>query len=193
MPTRANNDPPTSANPRSGYIPITTCSPHNNPLITSHDASATFDYRSPTCVADIKSPHPQLPSLRPRLHRNRGIRDPLLRDPRPKWRTIREAEAIPGSDGGKPQERARQLTARAGDVRAANLDGRRVRSRGRSPGEGVCEAVICGDGKFDEEEQVDDTSGQESWSKEPGRVSDRSAERAEDAENEESEREEVVC
>ncbi|KAK3903164.1 alcohol dehydrogenase [Staphylotrichum tortipilum] len=38
----------------AGYIPITTCSPHNASLATSYGASATFDYRLPTCADAIK-------------------------------------------------------------------------------------------------------------------------------------------
>ncbi|KAL4894204.1 GroES-like protein [Aspergillus ambiguus] len=39
----------------SGYKPITTCSPHNFDLVKSRGAEAVFDYRSPTCAADIKA------------------------------------------------------------------------------------------------------------------------------------------
>lgn len=40
---------------RSGYTPITTCSPHNFPLVREFGAAAAFDYRSPTCVNDIRN------------------------------------------------------------------------------------------------------------------------------------------
>ena len=40
---------------RSGYKPITTCSPRNDALVRSFGAAAVFDYRSPTCGADIKA------------------------------------------------------------------------------------------------------------------------------------------
>lgn len=40
---------------RAGYIPIATCSPHNNALVTSYGAAATFDYRSPDCASAIKA------------------------------------------------------------------------------------------------------------------------------------------
>lgn len=38
----------------SGLIVITTCSPHNFNLVKSLGADAVFDYKSPTCAADIK-------------------------------------------------------------------------------------------------------------------------------------------
>ena len=40
---------------RSGYKPITTCSPHNFDLVKSRGAEAVFDYHSATCAADIKT------------------------------------------------------------------------------------------------------------------------------------------
>ena len=40
---------------RSGYKPITTCSPHNFDLVKGRGAEAAFDYHSSTCAADIKS------------------------------------------------------------------------------------------------------------------------------------------
>ncbi|KAL4994331.1 GroES-like protein [Aspergillus recurvatus] len=39
---------------RSGYTPITTCSPHNFTLIKSLGATAAFDYHSPTCGRQIR-------------------------------------------------------------------------------------------------------------------------------------------
>ena len=39
---------------RSGLRPIATCSPHNFDLVKSYGAEEVFDYRSPTCVAEIK-------------------------------------------------------------------------------------------------------------------------------------------
>lgn len=39
---------------RAGYTPIVTCSPENNALCESYGAVACFDYRSPTCGADIR-------------------------------------------------------------------------------------------------------------------------------------------
>ncbi|GIJ91176.1 hypothetical protein Asppvi_010141 [Aspergillus pseudoviridinutans] len=39
---------------RSGYTPITTCSPHNFNLVKSLGAIAAFDYRSPTCGRQIR-------------------------------------------------------------------------------------------------------------------------------------------
>lgn len=38
----------------SGLTVITTCSPHNFDLMKSLGADAVFDYKSPTCAADIK-------------------------------------------------------------------------------------------------------------------------------------------
>ncbi|KAI0905329.1 putative alcohol dehydrogenase [Ustulina deusta] len=38
----------------SGLQVITTCSPHNFDLVKSFGADAVFDYKSPTCAADIK-------------------------------------------------------------------------------------------------------------------------------------------
>lgn len=38
----------------SGLTVITTCSPHNFQLIKSLGADAVFDYKSPTCAADMK-------------------------------------------------------------------------------------------------------------------------------------------
>ncbi|KAF4810905.1 Trans-enoyl reductase [Colletotrichum siamense] len=38
----------------AGLKPITTCSPRNFDLVTSYGAEKAFDYRSPTCAADIK-------------------------------------------------------------------------------------------------------------------------------------------
>lgn len=38
----------------SGLQVITTCSPHNFELVKSFGADAVFDYKSPTCAADIK-------------------------------------------------------------------------------------------------------------------------------------------
>jgi NADPH:quinone reductase-like Zn-dependent oxidoreductase len=40
---------------RSGYRPITTCSPHNNALVQSFGAEKVFDYHSPTCAQEIKT------------------------------------------------------------------------------------------------------------------------------------------
>lgn len=40
---------------RSGYTPITTCSPHNFSLVRKFGAAAAFDYRSPTCADDIRN------------------------------------------------------------------------------------------------------------------------------------------
>jgi NADPH:quinone reductase-like Zn-dependent oxidoreductase len=45
----------TSPASRSGYHPITTCSPHNNALVKSYGAEQVFDYHSDTCAADIKA------------------------------------------------------------------------------------------------------------------------------------------
>ncbi|KAL9615974.1 MAG: hypothetical protein Q9160_009098 [Pyrenula sp. 1 TL-2023] len=39
----------------SGYLPITTCSPHNFPLVTSAGAIAAFDYKSPDTASKIRS------------------------------------------------------------------------------------------------------------------------------------------
>ncbi|KAL8747962.1 MAG: hypothetical protein Q9190_000226 [Brigantiaea leucoxantha] len=39
----------------SGFQPIATCSPANFDLVTSYGADAVFDYRSPSCTADIKA------------------------------------------------------------------------------------------------------------------------------------------
>lgn len=39
----------------SGLRPVTTCSPKNFELVKSFGAEAVFDYRSPSCVADIKA------------------------------------------------------------------------------------------------------------------------------------------
>lgn len=39
----------------SGLDPIVTCSPRNFTLVQSYGAVAAFDYRSPTCVADIRA------------------------------------------------------------------------------------------------------------------------------------------
>ncbi|KAG2002048.1 hypothetical protein GB937_009813 [Aspergillus fischeri] len=39
---------------RSGYTPITTCSPHNFNLVKSLGAIAAFDYHSPTCGRQIR-------------------------------------------------------------------------------------------------------------------------------------------
>ncbi|KAK8132174.1 alcohol dehydrogenase GroES-like domain-containing protein [Apiospora kogelbergensis] len=39
----------------AGLTPIATCSPANNALCTSLGAAACFDYRSPTCGADIRA------------------------------------------------------------------------------------------------------------------------------------------
>ncbi|KAH6855615.1 putative alcohol dehydrogenase [Chaetomium sp. MPI-CAGE-AT-0009] len=39
----------------AGYIPITTCSPRNNALVTAYGAVASFDYSSPSCAQEIKS------------------------------------------------------------------------------------------------------------------------------------------
>ncbi|KAF4630135.1 hypothetical protein G7Y89_g8006 [Cudoniella acicularis] len=39
---------------RCGLKPITTCSPKNFDFVKSYGAEAAFDYRSPTCAADIK-------------------------------------------------------------------------------------------------------------------------------------------
>ncbi|KAI0483727.1 putative alcohol dehydrogenase [Xylaria cf. heliscus] len=39
---------------RSGLTVITTCSPHNFDLVKSLGADAAFDYKSPTCSADIR-------------------------------------------------------------------------------------------------------------------------------------------
>ncbi|KAH8651295.1 putative zinc-binding dehydrogenase family oxidoreductase [Xylariales sp. PMI_506] len=38
----------------SGLNPITVCSPHNFDLVKSYGATEVFDYRSPTCIDDIK-------------------------------------------------------------------------------------------------------------------------------------------
>ncbi|SPO07540.1 related to toxD gene [Cephalotrichum gorgonifer] len=38
-----------------GYRVATTCSPHNFNLVKKYGADAVFDYRSPTCAADIKA------------------------------------------------------------------------------------------------------------------------------------------
>ncbi|KAG4411171.1 hypothetical protein IFR04_015697 [Cadophora malorum] len=38
----------------TGYTPIVTCSPENNALCENYGAVACFDYRSPTCGADIR-------------------------------------------------------------------------------------------------------------------------------------------
>ena len=38
-----------------GHRVITTCSPHNFDLVQRYGADAVFDYRSPTCAADIKA------------------------------------------------------------------------------------------------------------------------------------------
>ena len=45
----------TSFHHRAGYTPIVTCSPTNNALCESYGAAACFDYRSPTCGADIRA------------------------------------------------------------------------------------------------------------------------------------------
>lgn len=34
---------------------MATCSPHNFPLVKAAGAAATFDYKSPTCAADIRT------------------------------------------------------------------------------------------------------------------------------------------
>ena len=39
----------------SGYRVLTTCSPSNNAFVTSLGAEKAFDYRSPTCGADINA------------------------------------------------------------------------------------------------------------------------------------------
>jgi NADPH:quinone reductase-like Zn-dependent oxidoreductase len=39
----------------SGMKPITTCSPRNFELAKSYGAEEVFDYRSPSCIADIKA------------------------------------------------------------------------------------------------------------------------------------------
>ena len=39
---------------RAGLRPITTCSPKNFDFVKSFGAEAVFDYRSPSCGADIK-------------------------------------------------------------------------------------------------------------------------------------------
>ncbi|KAI5921286.1 putative alcohol dehydrogenase [Camillea tinctor] len=40
----------------AGYIPITTCSPHNNSLVTSYGAVAVFDYNKvDSCAREIKA------------------------------------------------------------------------------------------------------------------------------------------
>lgn len=39
----------------AGFQPIVTCSPHNVPLVQSYGAATVFDYRSPTCGADIRA------------------------------------------------------------------------------------------------------------------------------------------
>lgn len=39
----------------AGYAPVVTCSPSNNALCESYGAVACFDYRSPTCGADIRA------------------------------------------------------------------------------------------------------------------------------------------
>lgn len=39
----------------SGLIPVVTCSPRNFELARSYGAVAAFDYRSPTCAADIRA------------------------------------------------------------------------------------------------------------------------------------------
>ena len=39
---------------RSGFIPITTCSPHNFALAKRYGASVVFDYASPTVATDIR-------------------------------------------------------------------------------------------------------------------------------------------
>ncbi|KAM7193985.1 hypothetical protein V8F33_007491 [Rhypophila sp. PSN 637] len=39
----------------SGFQPVATCSPSSMELVRSLGAVATFDYRSPTCAADIKT------------------------------------------------------------------------------------------------------------------------------------------
>lgn len=39
---------------RSGLNPITVCSPHNFDLVKSFGAAEVFDYRSPTCIQDIR-------------------------------------------------------------------------------------------------------------------------------------------
>ncbi|KAL0936840.1 uncharacterized protein CTRU02_209056 [Colletotrichum truncatum] len=38
----------------SGFIPITTCSPHNFDLVKAAGAEVAFDYRSSTCASDIR-------------------------------------------------------------------------------------------------------------------------------------------
>ena len=40
---------------RCGYRVATTCSPHNFALVKKYGADAVFDYRSPTCAADIRA------------------------------------------------------------------------------------------------------------------------------------------
>ncbi|KAF6814639.1 zinc-binding oxidoreductase [Colletotrichum musicola] len=35
------------------FIPVATCSPHNFPLVKAAGAAEAFDYKSPTCAADI--------------------------------------------------------------------------------------------------------------------------------------------
>lgn len=40
---------------RSGYKPITTCSPHNYGLVKEYGAEEAFDYHSEACAADIKT------------------------------------------------------------------------------------------------------------------------------------------
>lgn len=39
----------------AGFQPIVTCSPANFPLVESYGAAAVFDYRSPSCGADIRA------------------------------------------------------------------------------------------------------------------------------------------
>ncbi|KAL8335869.1 hypothetical protein RB598_009860 [Gaeumannomyces tritici] len=39
----------------SGLVPITTCSPANFDLVASYGAERAFDYRSPTCAADVRA------------------------------------------------------------------------------------------------------------------------------------------
>lgn len=39
---------------RSGYRPITTCSPRSFDLVKSYGAKAVFDYNAPTCIENIR-------------------------------------------------------------------------------------------------------------------------------------------
>ncbi|EHA55861.1 hypothetical protein MGG_08391 [Pyricularia oryzae 70-15] len=70
-----------------GHRAITTCSPKNFELVKSYGADAVFDYRSPTCAADIK-----------KLTRN-SLK--YVVDPFSDLRTMALADEAMGRSGGK--------------------------------------------------------------------------------------------